>query len=69
VNGAIAHLSALLTDRGVSARGAAIAVSTIGGFGVVGRLITGVFLDRYFGPRISQIMLFLTASGVALPPR
>ncbi len=66
VNGSLAHLSALLTDRGVSVRGAAYAVSVVGGFGVIGRLVTGALLDRFFGPRVSQIMLLLTASGVIL---
>ncbi len=66
VNGAIAHFAALLTDRGVSTRGAAWAVSAIGGSGVIGRLATGAFLDRYFGPRVSQIMLLLSSAGVFL---
>ncbi len=66
LNGAIAHLAALLTDRGVSVRGAAWAVSAIGGSGVIGRLATGVFLDRFFGPRVSQIMLLLSSAGIVL---
>jgi MFS family permease len=66
VNGAIAHLAPVLTDRGVSARGAAWAVSAVGGSGVLGRLATGVFLDRFFGPRVSQIMLLLSSAGVSL---
>jgi MFS family permease len=66
VNGAIAHLSALLTDRGVSAAGAAWSVSIIGGTSLVGRLLTGLFLDRFFGPRVSQIMLLMTVLGIVL---
>jgi MFS family permease len=66
VNGAIAHLSALLTDRGVSASGAAWSVSIIGATGLIGRLLTGLFLDRFFGPRVSQIMLLLTVVGILL---
>jgi len=66
VNGAIAHLSALLTDRGVSTAGAAWAVSIIGATSLVGRLLTGVFLDRFFGPRVSQVMLLMTALGIVL---
>jgi MFS family permease len=66
LNGAITHLAPLLTDRGVSARGAAWAVSVIGGSGVIGRLATGAFLDRFFGPRVSQIMLLLSSAGVVL---
>jgi predicted MFS family arabinose efflux permease len=66
VNGAIAHLSALLTDRGVSAAGAAWSVSVIGATSLVGRLLTGIFLDRFFGPRVSQIMLLMTVLGIVL---
>jgi MFS family permease len=66
VNGAIAHLSALLTDRGVSAAGAAWSVSIIGASGLLGRLLTGLFLDRFFGPRVSQLMLLMTVLGIVL---
>jgi MFS family permease len=66
VNGAIAHLSALLTDRGVSASGAALSVAIIGATGLIGRLLTGLFLDRFFGPRVSQIMLLMTVLGIVL---
>src|SRR5580658_4081226 len=66
VNGAIAHLSALLTDRGVSPSGAALSVAIIGATGLIGRLLTGLFLDRFFGPRVSQIMLLTTVLGIVL---
>jgi MFS family permease len=66
VNGAIAHLSALLTDRGVPAQSAAYCISVIGATGLAGRLITGLFLDRFFGPRVSQIMLVCTVAGIAI---
>ena len=66
VNGAIAHLSALLTDRGVSTAGAALSVAIIGATSLVGRLLTGLFLDRFFGPRVSQVMLLMTVLGIAL---
>jgi MFS family permease len=66
VNGAIAHLAPLLTDRGVTVQAAALAVASIGGAGIVGRLATGLFLDRFFGPRVSQIMLLLCSAGVFL---
>jgi predicted MFS family arabinose efflux permease len=66
VNGTIAHLSALLTDRGVSSSGAAWSVSIIGATGLIGRLLTGLFLDRFFGPRVSQVMLLLTVLGIVL---
>lgn len=66
VNGAIAHLSALLTDRGVSSQGASYSVAIIGATGLIGRVLTGIFLDRFFGPRVSQIMLLMTVTGIVL---
>jgi len=66
LNGALAHLSALLTDRGVSSQGSAYAVATIGASALVGRILTGVFLDRFFGARVSQWMLLMTVCGILL---
>jgi MFS family permease len=66
VNGAIAHLSALLTDRGVSTQGAAYSIAVIGGTSLIGRILTGVFLDRFFGPRVSQFMLLMSVVGIVL---
>src|SRR5579859_2430596 len=66
VNGALAHLSALLTDRGVSSSGAAWSVAIIGATGLIGNLLTGIFLDRFFGPRIWRAMLLMTVLGIVL---
>jgi len=66
VNGTLAHLSALLTDRGVSPGGAAWSVAIIGATGLGGNLLTGIFLDRFFGPRVWQVMLLMTVLGIVL---
>jgi len=66
VNGAIAHLSALLTDRGVSAHGASYCVAAIGATALLGRVLTGMFLDRFFGARVAQWMLLVSAIGIVL---
>jgi MFS family permease len=66
VNGAITHLAPLLTDRGITPHGAAWAVSAVGASGILGRLTTGALLDRFFGPRVSQIMLLLSSAGIFL---
>lgn len=66
LNGALAHLSALLTDRGISAQGSAYAVSVIGATALIGRILTGLFLDRFFGARVSQWMLLMTVIGMGL---
>ncbi|HTA44228.1 MAG TPA: MFS transporter [Bryobacteraceae bacterium] len=62
-NGAITHLSAMLTDRGVSPGGAALAASALGGATLLGRLLTGWMLDRFFAPRVAMTMLLVSAAG------
>jgi MFS family permease len=66
VNGAITHMSALLTDRGIAAGDAALALSVLGGMSLAGRLITGHLLDRYFGPWVSCLLLAGVSIGIVL---
>jgi cyanate permease len=66
VNGAITHLSPLLTDRGLSGREAALALSVLGTASLAGRLVTGLLLDRFFGPRVSFVLLIGVAAGIQL---
>lgn len=66
VNGAITHLSALLTDRGISAQNAAMTLSVLGAASLCGRLITGMLLDRFFGPRVSFLLLAGVAAGISI---
>lgn len=65
-NGAIAHISALLTDRGVSAGGGALALSAMGAASLAGRLLTGWLLDRFFAARVSFALLAVAALGTFL---
>lgn len=65
-NAAIAHLAAILTGYGISAHSAAIALSVLGATGIAGRLITGHFLDRYFAPRVSLVVLSLSGCSIML---
>ncbi len=69
MNGSITHLSALLTDRGVTAGGAALSVSLLGGSSLAGRFSVGWVLDRYFGARIAFVVYLLTAGGILLLAR
>jgi MFS family permease len=62
-NGAIAHLAALLTDRGISPALAALSMSVLGGATLAGRLVTGWLLDRYFAPRVAVCLLGIAAVG------
>ncbi len=63
-NGAMTHLSALLTDRGVSPHDAAIAVSLMGAASLVSRLVTGWLLDRFFAPRLACCVFALASLGI-----
>src|SRR5580692_1220498 len=66
MNGAITHLSALLTDRGITPGDAALCVSIIGGSSVLGRLGAGWLLDRFFGARVALVVNLITAAGIFL---
>jgi MFS family permease len=65
-NGAITHLSAMLTDRGVGAAGAAVVVSAMGGAALAGRILTGWLLDRFFAARVGFALLSVAALGTWL---
>lgn len=66
INATIAHMSALLTSRGVTLGSAALALSMLGFSGIIGRLITGHLLDRGPAPLISLAVLTLAACGVVV---
>src|SRR5262245_38538174 len=65
-NGALTHMAALLTDRGIAASGAALALSAMGVASLLGRLSTGWLLDRFFAPRVGFCLLSIAALGTYL---
>jgi len=65
-NGLISHLAALLAERGISAQSAAMALSVMGATGILGRLTTGLLLDRYFAPYIAALMLGVSGLGILM---
>jgi MFS family permease len=69
MNGAITHLSALLTDRGITAENAALCASILGGSSLLGRVVVGWLLDRFFGPRVAFVINVITALGIFLLAR
>jgi MFS family permease len=69
MNGAITHLSALLTDRGLTAENAALCASVLGGSSLLGRVVVGWLLDRFFGPRVAFVINVITALGIFLLAR
>jgi MFS family permease len=69
MNGAITHLSALLTDRGLTASLAALCASILGGTSLLGRILVGWLLDRFFGPRVAFGVNVVTALGIFILAR
>jgi len=69
MNGAVTHLSALLTDRGLTVGSAAFCASLLGGSSVLGRIGVGWLLDRFFGPRVALVINLVTALGILLLAR
>ncbi len=66
INGAITHLAALLTDRGITPGDASTAASALGAASFLARLGTGWLLDRFFGPHVAFATLGVTAGGILL---
>jgi MFS family permease len=66
MNGAITHLAALLTDRGITAKDAALCASMLGGSSLLGRIFVGWLLDRFFGARVAFVVNLITAGGIFL---
>ena len=62
-NGLVTNLAPILTDHGVTAHSAALALSVRGGAGILGRLGVGLLLDRFSPQRIQTMILVLAAVG------
>jgi len=65
-SGTTIHLVALLTDRGIAAHQAALALSVLGAASMTGRLLTGWLIDRFFAARVSFVVLMMVAAGAVL---
>jgi predicted MFS family arabinose efflux permease len=62
-NGLVTNLAAILTQHGIPAQSAALALSFRGGAGIVGRLFVGFLIDRLSPQRIQTCVLVLAAAG------
>jgi predicted MFS family arabinose efflux permease len=62
-NGLVTNLAAILTERGLSAQNAALALSVRGGAGIIGRLCIGFLIDRFSPQRIQTVILLIAAAG------
>lgn len=65
-NGLVTNLASILTQHGVLAATAALALSVRGGAGIIGRLGIGFAIDRVSPERIQSIVLALAALGTLI---
>jgi MFS family permease len=66
VNGTIAHIVPLLGDRGVSIKIATSALSATGFALILGRVLSGYCLDRFFAPYVSALFFLVPLCGIAV---
>jgi MFS family permease len=66
VHGAILHMAAIFTDRGVTADRAVLATSLVGIGAIAGRVGSGYLLDHMFAPRVAILFYGTTAVGLGI---
>ncbi|MDB5605659.1 MAG: major facilitator superfamily 1 [Bradyrhizobium sp.] len=66
VNGTIAHIVPILSDRGISADTATTAVGAAGLSLIVGRMLSGLALDRFYGPYVAAFFFVIPLIGMAI---
>jgi MFS family permease len=62
----IAHLVPMLTDRGVSPQLAASCQTSLGIGLILGRMISGYLMDRFFAPYVAAIFTLMFVVGVSM---
>jgi len=62
----VIHLVPMLSDRGINAERAALASSALGIAYVVGRVVAGYLVDRFFAPYVALSLFIGMALGLAL---
>jgi MFS family permease len=66
INGTLTHVIPLLTDRGIPPQQAAFVFSFAGYAIILGRILAGWCLDRFWGPHIA--MFFFAVPIIGTPP-
>jgi predicted MFS family arabinose efflux permease len=66
INGIVAHLVPLLTDRGFALVQATATLSAVGLSTIAGRLVCGYLLDRFFAPHVAAALFLLPMAGVGI---
>jgi len=65
-NACLIHLVPMLRDGGMSAEAAAGAASLLGVGILVGRVATGIYLDRFFAPHVAIVVFLMFSMAILL---
>jgi len=66
INGTVSHVVALLTDRGYPLQAATGALSASGAAIIVGRIVSGWALDRFWGPYVAVGFFIVPMVGIGI---
>jgi MFS family permease len=66
VNGTIAHIVPILSDRGIAVGTATTAVAASGLSLIVGRMLSGLALDRFYGPYVAAFFFMIPLIGMTM---
>jgi MFS family permease len=66
INGTIAHVVPILTDRGIAADTATTAVAAAGLSLIIGRILSGLALDRFYGPFVAAFFFLVPLIGLTM---
>lgn len=66
INGTIAHIVPILADRGVAAGTATTSVAAAGLSLIIGRMLSGLALDRFYGPAVAAFFFLVPLVGMAM---
>jgi MFS family permease len=66
INGTLTHVIPLLTDRGIAPQDAAFIFSFAGYAIILGRILAGWCLDRFWGPHVAMVFFVVPIIGIAL---
>ncbi len=66
LTGMLAHLYPLLVDRGISPQTAARCMSSIGPGIIIGRIVAGYLMDKFFAPYVTAFFLMGMVLGISI---
>jgi MFS family permease len=66
INGTVAHVIPLLTDRGISPAAATAIFGLFGLSTLAGRLLAGYLVDRIFAPHVASVFFLAPIAGLVL---